>query len=107
MDIRETAKEIHANATDHGWHEIDRSALENHALFHSEIAEATESVRNNEVPLWRDNDGKYQGEAIELADCVIRIFDYFEWRGWNIEECLRLKMEYNKTRPYRHGGKKY
>ncbi len=43
------------------------------------------------------------GEAAELADCVIRIFHYCGRRGINLGEAVRLKHEYNITRPYKHG----
>ena len=49
---------------------------------------------------------KPEGVAVELADCVIRILDYCGHAGIDIEEAIRIKHEYNKTRPYRHGGKK-
>ena len=42
---------------------------------------------------------------MELADCVIRIADMAELLGIDLEGCIRVKMEYNKTRPHRHGGK--
>jgi NTP pyrophosphatase (non-canonical NTP hydrolase) len=48
---------------------------------------------------------KPEGIAIELADCIIRILDYCGHAGIDIEEAIRIKHEYNKTRPYRHGGK--
>jgi hypothetical protein len=50
---------------------------------------------------------KPEGELVELADAVIRIADYCESKGWDLEKALQLKMNYNDTRPFRHGGKKY
>lgn len=49
---------------------------------------------------------KPEGIAIELADCIIRILDYCGKEGIDIEKAIGLKHEYNKTRPYKHGGKK-
>ena len=49
---------------------------------------------------------KPEGVAVELADCVIRILDYCGHAGIDIEEAIRIKHEYNKSRPYRHGGKR-
>lgn len=49
---------------------------------------------------------KPEGVAIELADAIIRILDYCGEAGIDIEEAIAIKHEYNKTRPYRHGGKK-
>lgn len=106
MNLNDLANEIYINALEKGWHDKPRSALEQHALFHSEISEATEEVRNGKPYLYY-TDGKPDGEAVELVDAVIRIIDYFKVNGWNLEEILKIKMEYNKTRSYRHGGKRY
>jgi hypothetical protein len=103
----------HNCAVRHGWYESERSALEIHALIHSEIAEATECVRNGESPVWVKNVptqehtlfGKPEGEAVELADALIRILDHASARGWDMDKIVADKMAYNETRPYRHGGK--
>ena len=50
--------------------------------------------------------GKPEGIPIELADVIIRILDYCGYAGIDIEAAIRQKHEYNKSRPYRHGGKK-
>jgi NTP pyrophosphatase (non-canonical NTP hydrolase) len=49
---------------------------------------------------------KPEGLAIELADCMIRIMDYCGGAGIDIEKAIKIKHEYNKTRPFKHGGKK-
>ncbi len=41
----------------------------------------------------------------ELADIVIRVFDMCGHYGIDLESAIREKMEYNKKRPYKHGGK--
>jgi hypothetical protein len=48
---------------------------------------------------------KPEGVPIEIADAVIRILDFVEANGINLELALLLKMKYNETRPFRHGGK--
>jgi hypothetical protein len=69
----------------------------------------TDNVKKPIIILPADNrwfsSSKTEGEAIELADAVIRIMDYFEAMGWDLEEAIRIKSAYNETRPYRHGGK--
>lgn len=50
-----------------------------------------------------DADEKPEGELIEIADAIIRLADYCGRNGWDLEEAVNLKMQYNKTRPYKHG----
>jgi hypothetical protein len=51
------------------------------------------------------NPGKPVGFPIELADALIRILDLAAGLGIDIEEAIRIKMDFNTTRPHRHGGK--
>lgn len=105
MDLNVIAKEIHENAVEHGWWESDRPFGEIIALCHSELSEALEAYRNGENFVW-DNNGKPDGIAVEMVDCVIRIFDYLAKENIDIEKIILEKHEYNKSRPYKHGGKK-
>ena len=104
--INDFAKEVHANAVEHGWWDDgERPLPEVIALCHSELSEALEAYRNDEPMCWNNN-GKPDGVATELCDCIIRIVDYLASEGIDIDYVLKKKHEYNKTRPYRHGGKK-
>jgi NTP pyrophosphatase (non-canonical NTP hydrolase) len=49
---------------------------------------------------------KPEGIPSELADIVIRVLDIAARKGIDIEKAILEKHEYNKTRPYKHGGKK-
>lgn len=106
MNINGWANAIHENAVAHGWWEDERSFGEVVALCHSELSEALEADRKREPLLWYNINGKPDGIAIEMIDCIIRILDWCGKEGINVEEMLRIKHEYNITRPYKH-GKKY
>ena len=106
IDLNEFATEVHKNAVEHGWWEDDRGFGEVIALCHSELSEALEEYRNGK-PFVYDQDGKPEGIAVELADCIIRILDYCGMHDIDIEAILMDKHEYNKSRPYKHGGKRY
>lgn len=121
MNINEIQKEIHKNAVDHGWWDEDRSFGELIALCHSELSEALEEYRKGNMPTERyytDKNGteysmnpsgnpdmKPEGIPSELADAVIRIMDMCGRYGIDLEATILEKHEYNKTRPYKHGGK--
>lgn len=131
MNIRELQKQVHQLAKDKGWYDTGaRPPLELYALIMSELGEAVNEVRKNLDPIYfyekntdvhisKDmakacnqngfnfSEYKPEGEAIELADVVIRILDYCEYVGIDLQEAIELKHNYNKTRPYRHGMKKY
>ena len=111
MELNKLRDEIHQNAVDHGWWDEERHFGSLIALMHSELSEALEEYRNGREPnaiylTGPGGSGKPEGIPIELADCIIRILDYCGKAGIDIEEAIRIKLEYNKTRPYRHGGKR-
>lgn len=43
--------------------------------------------------------------ALRMARCVAEIAEWAEAKGVDLEGILDIKHAYNKTRPYRHGGK--
>ena len=110
--LNELAKEIHQNAVDHGfWHPAPTFG-EVVALCHSELSEALEEYRAGRPMRWYPFIGEVQGApdkpegiATEMADCLIRILDWAASAGLDFDAIVREKVEYNKTRPYRHGGK--
>jgi len=94
--INNFIKECHRIAKFKGWWEKERNEGELIALMHSELSEALEAMRNH---------AKLEAVAEELADCCIRIFDYCGAKNIDLEKTLLKKIEYNKTRAYRHGKK--
>lgn len=105
MDLNQLAEMIHENAKAHGWWDEPRAFGEIIALCHSELSEALEAYREDQPLVW-DNHGKPDGIATELGDCMIRIMDFLAYLGVDVAEIIARKMIYNKTRSYRHGGKK-
>lgn len=103
--LDDLAAAIHQIAVDHGWWETERNFGEMLALMHSEISEALEAWRDHKPIEWSDN-GKPEGWGIELCDCIIRILDILHNQGVSIDAMIARKMAYNKTRPYKHGGKR-
>lgn len=124
MELQALIERAHKTAVEHGWWEGgDRSAGDQFANFHGEISEAWEEWRKygwnqesmlytaiangGDEPLFEVNEGdKPEGIAAELADVLIRIFDTCGRYDIPLEKALQLKMAFNETREYRHGGKK-
>jgi len=126
--INEMAREAHKNAVEHGFYEIVPSVPERLMLMVSELSEALEEFRDRNPAQyvvreesmcpqiesnkrmivstsdWRPGE-KPEGYGVELADCIIRILDTCAHLGIDIGKLIVKKHEYNKTRPYKHGGK--
>ena len=66
------------------------------ALIHSEVSEALEAFRKDD----REN------FAEELADVLIRTLDCAGGLGIDIDKVVLDKLEKNRNRGYRHGGKR-
>lgn len=135
MGINEMTTKVHNLALEAGWwlaHEESKptlspeAALSKHMLFVTEVAEASEEVRNKKPEYyWNTPTGmvthneaggsfnlwsgdillKPEGELSEIADVMIRLMDYAGFKGWDLEKAIIAKHDFNKTRAFRHGNK--
>lgn len=64
-------------------------------LVVSEVAEAMEGERKN---LMDDHIPHRKMAEVELADALIRIFDYAGGFGYNLQGAFEDKMKYNASR---------
>ena len=109
MEINKIAEECYQIAKEHGWWDGPVNIPEKLALIHSEVSEALECYRNDEMLIDRlhwSQIGKPEGFPIEIADVIIRLFDLSAHLKIDLEAAIQTKMDYNKTRAYRHGGKR-
>jgi len=117
-----------ADSAAKGWHE-DRPeggiALANWQgnrlmLMVSELVEAHDELRNGHAAgetyyptatgadlLHSDGPFKPEGVPSELADTVIRIFDFCYTEKIDLGAIIEEKLAYNRTRERMHGGKKF
>ena len=104
--ILEWQQESYDVSASKGFHDNDDNIgpAERLLLAVSEITEAFEELRDghatDEIYLVK---GKPEGVPIEIADTVIRLFDFCETYNIDLEAALLLKNAFNKTRPFKHG----
>lgn len=114
--LNDLAKECHA-ANAHWWHDpatgakLERNKGEMLMLMVSEIAEAMEGERKN---LMDDKLPHRRMAEVELADVLIRLFDYSGAYDFDLDGAVAEKREYNRTRKdhtnkarLQTGGKKW
>lgn len=104
--ILEMTLEVQTLNKEKGWYDEYRSFGDGCALLHSEISEAFEAYREIGMEERTRESGKPDDVPSELADILIRLVDEAARHGIDLEAEYERKMAYNRTRPYRHGGKK-
>lgn len=78
------------NALSKGWYENPKTDLEFIMLMISEVSEATEEVRKFKPDYYEE--GKPEGQSVELSDLCIRIFDYSGYKNINLSEYLEQQF---------------
>jgi hypothetical protein len=98
--LNELARDCHAD-NEHWWRNpatgerLNRNKGEMICLMHSELSEAMEGERKD---LMDDHLPHRRMAEVELADVLIRIFDYCGAFGYDLDGAVAEKRAYNKQR---------
>lgn len=89
-----------------GWHSPEPTDAECIANVHGEVSEINDWLRLGADTL-SDHISGFTGVEEEGADVVIRLMNWFRRRKWRLSHAIIAKLEYNASRPFRHGNKNF
>jgi len=108
MSLSEMGEAVGAINAEKGWSFKEDEIPEKLMLMVTEISEIMEEYRRldpwGSPALVYHKDGKPEGIPIECADLFIRLLHFCHTLGIDLEAAFLEKIEFNKTRPFRHGG---
>lgn len=106
-EVNKFAVEVYENAKLKGFYDNKPVDGERIALIHAELSEALECFRDGTENSPCDKPGCREITKLEeeLADVIIRVLDFAAYKDCTLGDALRIKHEYNKTRPVKHGRK--
>lgn len=99
MDLNDYSRICHQDNY-RWWHDEDGNRIERNkgemlCLMHSELSEAMEGERRD---LMDDKLPHRRMAEVELVDTLIRIFDYAEAMGYDLEKAFQEKRAFNAQR---------
>lgn len=101
--VNALAQSVYTENAQKGFWETERNVGELLMLVTSELGEALEGHRKD---LMDDHLKHRKMFEVEIADAFIRLLDLSAGLGLDLGMAMVEKLEYNRSRPYKH-GKKY
>lgn len=105
-------QEVYEINVANGWYDEGRTFGDGIALLHSEVSEMLEAYRDYGLVDATVETGpigplpKPEGVGSEAADVLVRLLDECRRQGVDLGYEFRRKVAYNRTRGYKHGGKR-